>query len=955
MVFTASKHITAVNDELFLADLTAPPIEDFQLIANSITVKWRSVLEEIYGSSKVKSGNHKTFLHDEVYAMYVQFELTQTGTFTEWFHIPGRELGFAERSDTSYTTGGLKINGREPTVYEIQDTAFWAGVVNSDGTRSGDMGAWENYNETYPTGFPGLAGQKVRHHKFPSMSFMRDVVWAGNYGVSQLDRLGVDVVVSGIDPTKIKGYRIGYAKRTLADVSILGMGLTMFTGTPESPNDPSYFISPAGNWRLACQDAVNDDILVNKSYLRFNSFDIWQDRPSIIGCYLRNYIKLRANKLAVADAGYAGDSTYGTIAGGDAAFDLVSYASNFSKAGINNTVPSSVTTEEKVRNLTQQTYVPNNVKFSQDAITIDNRLAEETIHAKIGGPTLTLTTTAELKTVSNAYQASPGLFEETFLAALKTPKSDFFIGFDNQTIITNSQIVRGTPTGEFMDIGDSFIGLHSYTALAPYKGDLSVLTTDTHKSVVNFKMHVGAGRHNVNQRFLVQGDYSSYFFPDAGLFTKAINAANLYWFHSDSYLRTQPWNVFQYSKDFSTVNDLEVFGVFDRDSLDQAELNYRIHKSTRASRENSLEDGWKTFKALDYFDTVRDKGLITNLEAWGTDALIIHHARGLFRTRDKAVLKTDIINISLGSGDIFAVEPREINPTNEGTGGTQHKFSCRLTPYGYIFVDKKGYTVYQYDGNSLNDIGKGLSWFFADNLTTDIDNPFNNEGITVTYDSYYDRLLLSHKALNSFTLSFDFERKEWVFAHDFIPDYMFNTRSRFYSFKTIKLYEHNVGAMGNYYGTDYPFYVDFILNDQSKVQKVLSALYWLTKVKSGERAQDHRKTITSVTIWNDQVCTGVVNINTNETASLFVDANAKVVDENWAFNDLVDLVNDPTIPFVDDLLRDSRPLASNLRTPVWYDSEPLRGKFFIVRLEYSNIENKEVHLRELQGLLRASN
>jgi len=315
----------------------------------------------------------------------------------------------------------------------------------------------------------------------------------------------------------------------------------------------------------------------------------------------------------------------------------------------------------------------------------------------------------------------------------------------------------------------------------------------------------------------------------------------------------------------------------------------------------------------------------------------------------------NIINISLGSGDIFALEPKEVAPTNEGTGGTQHKFSCKLTPYGYFFVDKKGYTVYMYDGgDKLHDVTKGLSWFFALNLLTEIDNPFNSEGITITYDPYYDRLLLSHKGEVNFTVSLDLDSKEWVFAHDFIPDYMFNTRSNMYSFKTFKLYEHNSGDMGNYYGTVYPFYVDFVINTEDKVQKILSALYWITKVKASERAVEQRKTVTSITVWNDQMCTGKININTNETESLFVDANAKVVDEGWSFNELFDLVNDPTIPFVDDLFNDSRPLASNLKTPVWYDSEPLRGKYFIVRLEYSNIENKEVHLRELQGLLRAS-
>lgn len=957
VIYTSSRHITSLDDQLFLADVKAPPTEDFQLIANQTIINWRSTLDtvnSVSASSKFKDGNNKTFIHDEVYDFYIQFELI-TGSFTEWFHIPGREVTSGEQADASVYMGGLQINGRNPKVYEVLDTCSYSGGINIDGTKSGVMGGWENENEVYPSNFPPsplgvLAGQRVRHHKFPSIDFMLGYVWFGSYGSNTLDTLGIDVVVNGIDSTKIKGYRIGYAKRTLADVGILGQGLTIFSGYPEG-GDVNYLLSTAGNFVIGSQDTAGDDILQNKNYLRFNSFDLLEDKPAISSSYLRNYIRLKANKLCSTASGYNGGITYGEIHAGSGSYDLVAYASNFTVYGANNTINSNVASGDKIRKLSAQTYVPNNIKYQQDSITVDNRCAEETVLAKIEGTNLDLTTFGTVATKTNDTARDAACAEETYLSALKSPKSDYFLGFENQTIVVNSQIIRGTSNGTFTDIGDGFIGVHTFVTLAAYNNNDATIT-DPERGVVNFKIHVGVSRHNVNLRYQVLGDYSTYFYPDSGLFTKAFADVNQYWFYTNA--RNNQWNQFQYSKDFSSINDFEVFGIYNRDNPDLNNFNFRIVRSTRASRENSLEDGWKTFKPLDYFDTVRDKGRITNLESWGTDALIIHHERAIFRTRDKAVLQTNVLNVTLGSGDIFAIEPKEENPTSYGVGGTQHKFSCLLTELGYMFVDEQTRVVYLYDGNELKDIGEGLRLFFMKYFDCKKDNPFNDQGIVLAYENTNDRILLSQKAVSNFTVSYDLVKREWAFSHDFTPDYMFNTRSNLYSFKVNTLYTHNIGNKGSYYGTVYPFYVDYVINDSSQVQKVLSEISWISKYKQASNNTQQRFTITSITIWNDQHCTGKIDLTFNNTKSLFIDSNTKLVDETWSFDKLYNLVIDDSLPFIDDLLLDSRPLLANIKSPVWYDSEPLRGKFFIVRLEFSNIENKELHLRELLPLIRKS-
>jgi len=973
IIYKSSKQITSVNDQLFLADLTSNITEDFQHIANQTVIRWRSTLDvtnKIGFYSKYRDGNRKTHIHDEVLALYIQFELID-GEFTAWYHIPGRIANVGDTNDSSLGTGGLQINGRTPKKYEIEDTCVFD-TINGDGSKSGVMGFWQNENEFYPSNFADFRGQNVRHHKLPSIGYMYENVWTNitlgtkRYGIDVLDFLDIEVFNNSWDSTKIKGYRIGYAQKTLSDILVLGQGLTLFSGNGNQGLDINNLKNPGGNFDQICDDTTGgDDIYLNKTYLRFNSFDIQQDKPTILSSYLRNYIKLKANKLAGNATGgnnyHPDSSVYGLISAGaffNADPNLTAYAINLTipDDGTNiKTISSSVISADKVRKLSSQTYIPFDTNVAIDSINVDNRGSEDIIHAKIEGTSLSINKYGVIRTKTGGQLVDPTMAEEVYLSALKNPKNNVYLNFDNQTIVVNPQIVRVKTNQVIFNSGDGFIGIHSYVTLSGY-GAINYI--DYNKSLVNFHIHVGVSRHNVNQRYQTLGDYSSYYYPDAGLFTQVGGGGSggkNYWFSPANYRRNQPFNVFKYSKDFSSVNNYEQFSVFNPLNINQNDFKFRIIRSLRANQENALDDGWRTFKPLDYFDTVRDKGEIVNLESFGTDALIIHHKRALFRTRDKAILQTNIINITLGSGDIFAIEPREEDPTPTGTGGTQHKYSCLLTELGYWFADEETKDIYVYDGNELKNIWKGFARFFQDNLDCEIDNPYNDQGIVLAWDNKNNRILFSQKAgENSFTVSYDVLNQEWAFAHDFVPDYMFNTRNNFYSFKGVNLYTHNIGDKGKFYGVVYPFYVDFVFNQDATVEKVLETVRWITKYRLSNTSINPRKTITSITVWNDQACTNKIAIVTNETTSLFVDQNTKQVGEIWSFNELFDNIIDLTQPFVTSLLTDTRPIGSNLSPPIWYDSLPLRGKYFIVRLEYDNIDNKEVHLRECYPTLRKS-
>jgi hypothetical protein len=60
----------------------------------------------------------------------------------------------------------------------------------------------------------------------------------------------------------------------------------------------------------------------------------------------------------------------------------------------------------------------------------------------------------------------------------------------------------------------------------------------------------------------------------------------------------------------------------------------------------------------------------------------------------------------------------------------------------------------------------------------------------------------------SFTLSYDIDKQGWVSFHSYLPNFMFNTYDRWFSYVSGSVYEHNLGDYQNYYGEKHPFIID---------------------------------------------------------------------------------------------------------------------------------------------------
>jgi hypothetical protein len=183
--YEIAQDLTAVRDVLVWDQLTSIDRINYQQIANQINLEWESYRipnTEDY-SDEINATNLRGYLRDEVYAFEIVF-LLKNGKQTDGFHIPGR---IATPNDLVpvYPTNADFIGEPNP---ETGTSPYWkiyntATLTDFSPTYSpatsykgpyqyGQFSYWESL-DTYPCNkevWGDLAGQPIRHHKFPDVS-----------------------------------------------------------------------------------------------------------------------------------------------------------------------------------------------------------------------------------------------------------------------------------------------------------------------------------------------------------------------------------------------------------------------------------------------------------------------------------------------------------------------------------------------------------------------------------------------------------------------------------------------------------------------------------------------------------------------------------------------------------------------------------------------------------------
>lgn len=962
-----------VGGILYAANLSSAEDIKYQKIANNIRIGYTSrivkpneLTDTVVGGNVTKFAGQRLnstprgYMHDEVGAFYISF-LLDGNSRTPAFHIPGRQANVGDKDPSPLGAS----NGITAKKYQIEDTSTFTGFDGTTQIGRGSMGYWENQNEVYPntsdfdgrtdyTGVPivggeDLRGTPVRHHRFPSIATCKDRFYPTNteYGRTELDLLGIDVtnvIIPDEIRDKVQGWEIYYARRTNDNSTINGQSLLHLGAHPQvnSAVDDSRVWTTGGNWNVDDNDSSsiggNDKVFLTQGYLRFYGFDLALNKPQVSPTFISQQLKLVIDSQNTPDPdenwwGYTFDYTGGTI--------------------------STVANNDKIRRISDFQYVPQNASLPSSKIY--NHFTEDYVHAKLESGNSPINIPTFVTDIKSGY-ADTLHFEETYLINLCSLKSNVYNSFIDQQLVATGGIQLDLSQTSLLDIhgGDTYIGYHSYTTFGPRK-PTDEIVEHYNRFVRRF---VCESVNNPMFRHESAGDPSSRFFPKTSFATMVSDV-----------VVGDPINRWTYNKDYTSVNDLNSTTPYDTSNTTTNKFPFRIAKCKSSTREEKDSISWKAWLANDYFESVQHRGEIINIEAFGNDRLLIHHKNALYITKTNLKMQTDIAEVVLGSGDIFAINPDEALPSEHGVLGTQHQLSCLMTNYGYFFVDAEVGEIYLYNGASSNGSGikpltQGLRTFLRENLKlVTSDNPFTGNGITVAWDEKYDRIILGVKnGANSFTLSYYPSSNGWGMFHDYIPDFLFNTRTKLYSFKTqnnvSNLFIHNEGAKGVYYNavqptpTPYPFFIDIVFKGRKDQQgktitEILQSVNWVSEVVDNN-ISIWDETIDHITIWNSFQASGKVAL-TDGVLMANTNLNNRNPNGTWSFNGFRDLVNTRGQAFVNDIFNDYRLINANINNNMsWFNKRRFEDKYFTVRLEYDNLQNKEIILYEVVANERPS-
>ena len=319
--------LTAVQDVLVWKGLTSIDRTNYQSIASQISLLWETyeIPDTENYADELNATNLRGYLRDEVYAFEIVF-LLDNGKQTDGFHIPGRE---ANGNDLVLV---YKINnddfigdGDEAPYWQIYNTASVLGIStnapigNAKAYQYGEFAYWESVEE-YPcndTVWGELAGQRIRHHKFPDVliSPINDtaefsslsLATMGNKAVYPLGvRIDTNEVTALIQnstltqeqKSSIVGYKIVRGDRG-TNKSIVAKGILRNVGKYKRENQEFYFPNYPYNdlnedpFLNATNNAWTDECKSYKIYInKFNEFPAGEDPYTAI-----QYIDCNTNKV----------------------------------------------------------------------------------------------------------------------------------------------------------------------------------------------------------------------------------------------------------------------------------------------------------------------------------------------------------------------------------------------------------------------------------------------------------------------------------------------------------------------------------------------------------------------------------------------------------------------------------------------------------------------------------
>jgi hypothetical protein len=178
--------------------------------------------------------------------------------------------------------------------------------------------------------------------------------------------------------------------------------------------------------------------------------------------------------------------------------------------------------------------------------------------------------------------------------------------------------------------------------------------------------------------------------------------------------------------------------------------------SEQDNNEQDNVDAFRVFRANNYYDFGNRFGKIYMLKNIESERVIGLFENGAVIFNSFNTLEGSVESIQIGNGNLFKTRPTEFFKSELGYAGTQNRqfVSCE---YGHFWVDAKRGRVHSVspNGEGLDEVSRyGMRNWFRDNLPFNIlkkfpnmetDNTFKSIGITMCWDSRYNRVFITKK------------------------------------------------------------------------------------------------------------------------------------------------------------------------------------------------------------------
>lgn len=153
---------------------------------------------------------------------------------------------------------------------------------------------------------------------------------------------------------------------------------------------------------------------------------------------------------------------------------------------------------------------------------------------------------------------------------------------------------------------------------------------------------------------------------------------------------------------------LSIYQNYNKNNINQTNFVKTIRRSTYI-KDESLENGWRSFESEAYQNIQENKGEITRIDGIG-DLLLVHTKHSLFQFDKSNLISANNKNLQIAQADTFDVGYKEIFTSLNGYGGLQDKDAAIVGEFGYIWYNNDFNKIYQYDSGSLNVISGNIEF-----------------------------------------------------------------------------------------------------------------------------------------------------------------------------------------------------------------------------------------------------